>query len=364
MFFGSSTAYLKVAAEAAVDLANKHELDESVQFHIIEGNSRATPLQHGRLLLSLLTRTSPDLSGVEVRRVGGAAAGFRKSAPLPMPTVGSGVARVPASKMRRARDGDRERGAAVGIDSDEPIKVPSLIADSFHVDAVRFWSLLRALSSHSHQNMTLAELMRAGKLPARGVYFFIDSEDPSLTTELRVCRVGTHAVSARSKSSLRARLRAHFGNNSGFGNHRGSIFRLHVGNALNRRDNRVISTWGVGSSAPEQLRTSDSLKIAEADHELRVSEYIGKLRVLWIDVPDPAGPESERSYIERNAIALLAAVGGNARDASWLGLYSPREEIRSSKLWNLNYVGDRYDPAFLDVLQRAIERTTGLRLTS
>ncbi len=65
---------------------------------------------------------------------------------------------------------------------------------------------------------------------------------------LRVVRVGTHAVTTTSRTTLWNRLSQHRGvAKTGGGNHRGSIFRLIVGTALKRRDglNKPIS-WGIG----------------------------------------------------------------------------------------------------------------------
>jgi hypothetical protein len=176
-----------------------------------------------------------------------------------------------------------------------------------------------------------------------------------------ICRVGTHAISLGSKSTLRARLRAHLGTRTGNGNHRGSIFRLHVGNALLRRDQREIVTWGNGAVTPHELRSSEALREAEAQHEQQVSEYIGQLPVLWLAVPDEASPSSERSIIERNAIALLShsAHSRTAMPEEWLGAYSPRREIRESRLWNLNYVNDDFDSGFLALLERSVDYTLG-----
>ena len=158
---------------------------------------------------------------------------------------------------------------------------------------------------------------------------------------------------------MRARLRAHLGTRSGSGNHRGSIFRLHVGNALLRRDQREIATWGIGSVAPPALRTSEVLREAEARHEEQVSDYIGQLPVLWVAVPNEASPTSERSIIERNAIALLSQDAQRSVTSlnGWLGEHSPRREIRESRLWNLDYVTDDCDPSFLALLERAVVHT-------
>jgi hypothetical protein len=169
----------------------------------------------------------------------------------------------------------------------------------------------------------------------------------------RVVRVGTHAVSAGSRSTLWDRLRAHRGGADGSGNHRGSIFRLHVGAALLAREGLRLPTWSVGSSAPRFVRA------IEGEHERRVSTYIGSMTVLWVDVPDEPGPASARSHIERNSIALLSRHREplDPPTATWLGRYSPRNEIRQSGLWNLNYLDLDYEAPFFDALEDCVERT-------
>ena len=177
----------------------------------------------------------------------------------------------------------------------------------------------------------------------------------------RIVRVGTHAVSANAVSTLWGRLRTHLGTRTGSGNHRGSIFRRHVGAALLARDQKVIGSWGVGSSASMKLREDPDALAAESELEKRVSEYIGGMSILWIDVPDMPSAESIRAFIEKNAIALLSNKRMPLDKASpkWLGAYSPREEIRQSQLWNLNYVDLTYNPSFLEQLELAAERTRG-----
>jgi hypothetical protein len=82
------------------------------------------------------------------------------------------------------------------------------------------------------------------------------------------------------------------------------------------------------------------------------------MSVTWVSVPDDAGPQSDRSLIERGAVALLANHLSPADPPSptWLGASSPRKEIRQSGLWNLNYLQDEVRLEFLDVLERAVER--------
>jgi hypothetical protein len=148
----------------------------------------------------------------------------------------------------------------------------------------------------------------SGKLewPKRGLYFFFEPHE-LLTTHSysplsqRITRVGTHAVSKGSRTTLWDRLGTHRGGNHGAGSHRSSIFRLHVGAALARKDPSLrVDTWGIGSVGTVQARQ------AELHTEREVSNYIGETRLLWLDVRDEAGPYSDRAFLERNAIGLLS----------------------------------------------------------
>lgn len=228
-------------------------------------------------------------------------------------------------------------------------------------DLERFYTILSQLETAGPQGLRLDSYNGRSPFPGRGVYFFREPGEYRLTkpNTMRIVRVGTHAVSKNSKSTLWGRLRTHLGTRIGGGNHRGSIFRLHVGAAMLARDGVPVPTWGVGSSAPPALRASVEAQGAEAACERKVSEYIGAMTVLWVDVPDEPGPNSLRAVIERNAIALLSNSFSPIETASanWLGSHSPRDSIRRSTLWNLNHVDQTYDPHFLDDLEAAVERT-------
>ena len=92
--------------------------------------------------------------------------------------------------------------------------------------------------------------------PARGVYFFFEDGEARSTsgTGPRVVRIGTHALTAKSSTTLWNRLAQHRGVvGTGGGNHRGSIFRLLVGEALLRR--RGLRVLELGKEAgPERSR--------------------------------------------------------------------------------------------------------------
>jgi hypothetical protein len=222
-------------------------------------------------------------------------------------------------------------------------------------DLEHFYALLARLEGQPGQGGRLADHTGRSAWPARGVYFFRElGESRTAQPELsRVVRVGTHAVSAKSKSTLWGRLRTHRGGRAGGANHRSSIFRLHVGAAMLARDGVKLPTWGIGSSAPKPIPPDETAL------EQRVSAYIGAMSVLWVDVPDEPGRGSARALVERNAIALLSnelrPVDKPSDD--WLGLHSPYEEIRRTGLWNLDHVDRRHEPAFLDVIESLVSST-------
>jgi hypothetical protein len=101
-------------------------------------------------------------------------------------------------------------------------------------DLVRFYALLDRLKQRLGGTRSLATLNSFRDGPTRGVYFFFEPFEARKESGdgPRVVRVGTHALTAGSRSTLRQRLIQHRGQASGLGNHRGSIFRLLVGEAL------------------------------------------------------------------------------------------------------------------------------------
>lgn len=222
-------------------------------------------------------------------------------------------------------------------------------------DLEHFYELIERLASIPGQGLPLAGYTGGAPWPDRGVYFFreLGEQRAHASAKSRIVRVGTHAVSANSRSTLWSRLRAHRGGQGGGGNHRGSIFRLHLGAALLARDSEAHDTWGRESNAPRIVRDS------EVELERRVSSHIGQMTVLWVAVPDPAGTASQRACIERNTIALISNELAPVDEPSegWLGNHSPNALIRQSGLWNLKHVRETFDPAFLDGFQTAVDNT-------
>lgn len=224
-------------------------------------------------------------------------------------------------------------------------------------DLERLYSLYRRL--RDYQGSVTLSAMEGAKLSSRGLYFFFERKECRLLdrSELRCVRVGTHAVSRNSSSTLWTRLRTHRGTSQLLGNHRSSVFRLHVGAAMLARGEKTatLTSWGKGQDAPAEIRSR------ERSLEELVSRFIGEMEVLWIGVPDEPGPSSDRSYIEQNTIGLLSGPYGpfDLPSRSWLGLKSPTDAIRKSGLWNINFVKLDYDRRFLETLDTYVDATLG-----
>jgi hypothetical protein len=218
-------------------------------------------------------------------------------------------------------------------------------------DLKRFYDLLAVLNERSGGARLLSDC--SGKLswPKRGVYFFMEDGEARSQSGLgpRIVRVGAHALTPGSRTTLWQRLSNHRGSNrSGGGNHRGSIFRLIVGTALINRNGHRCPTWD------DRRSSAPAVEIAL---EREVSKAIGAMRFLWLSLNDEPGDQSERGYIERNAIALLSNYGKEPLDpasSTWLGLWCNRLRVRESHLWNNKHVDEDYESSFLDRLDALV----------
>ena len=205
-------------------------------------------------------------------------------------------------------------------------------------DVVRFYALLDRLEQRLGGTRTLATLDRYRDCPRRGLYVFFEPSEvrQECGNGPRIVRIGTHALGIGSRSTLRQRLGQHRGHASGGGNHRGSIFRLLIGQALLARgDVAQCRSWGVKGDAEKAsvaLRIGrDTLAAAEAPVEMAVTNYLGVMPFLWLDIDDEPGPASLRGVIERNTVALLSNHERAAVDPpspGWLGHFSDRSGTR------------------------------------
>lgn len=221
-------------------------------------------------------------------------------------------------------------------------------------DLDRFYDVLEDLRRRLGGYRYLRDCVGRDGWPSRGIYFFFEpGETRGNGHTPRVVRVGTHAVSRGSRTTLWNRLAQHRGQvggaRSGGGNHRGSIFRWHVGTALLNRDPAQPGPRGSwGRSTANRLH---EILDGEYGLEQAVSVYIGAMPFLWLAVLDEPGAGSDRAVIESNAIALLSnrnRVPIDPPSSVWLGHHADRAAVRESGLWNVNHVDGSYAPAFLE----------------
>lgn len=233
-----------------------------------------------------------------------------------------------------------------------------------NADIARFYDLLATLEQKLGGTLTLAECHGRMEWPGRGVSFFFEHGEhrSGSGAGARVVRVGTHALKSGAQSSLWQRLSQHRGTGTGSGNHRGSIFRLLIGESIkgSGRFEDVVS-WGVGSDISHAARHvqiyREAVKELERPLEMAVSEHIHAMPFLWLAVGDKPGAQSHRGVIERGSIALLSNYWRTAIDtasSSWLGGGCTRQRVCISGLWNNNHVDENYDPSFLDLIEHYV----------
>jgi hypothetical protein len=228
-----------------------------------------------------------------------------------------------------------------------------------HDALVQLYDLLADLEDRCGGKRRLAECDGVMGWPKHGVYFFFEDGEVREDGTPRVVRLGTHALRS-SGTTLWRRLAQHKGNvggaRPGGGNHRGSIFRLHVGTALLAGGDWpecVRASWGKGATAPAAIRAD------EHPLEHAVSAHIGAMPILWVAVDDAPGPDSDRGVIEAGTIALLSNYERPPIDppsAGWLGHDAASERVRSSGLWNVSHVRDQTYDRVLDVLAEHVTR--------
>ncbi len=239
----------------------------------------------------------------------------------------------------------------------------------------QFYRKLGVLKTQTGGPFYLSDVDGTMDWPHRGIYIFFDeSTDPEIdpVSEWHITRIGTVGVSKGSSSSLWQRLRTHRGTTSGNyadgGNCRGSVFRLHIGNAIIEDEGLEdkYPHWGVPHrQLPDNISTSE-IRAQEHPLELRVSERIRNLPFLVIDIPGKPHADCDRARLEKNLIALVSharRTNPHLKKDDWLGHHSPRAEINKTGLWNLDHVNSFYTDSIISEVTPYIESTSPISET-
>jgi len=159
------------------------------------------------------------------------------------------------------------------------------------------------------------------KLSNNGIYIMFEEGEKYGGFD-RIVRVGTHD----SQDRLRGRLRDHYINE----NKDGSIFRKNIGRAiLNKNHDPYLKVWEYDLS---RTNNQEILKQANPSYQIEieraVSSYIRNniSFVIIGEIPD----RRERLRLETGIIATLNCDKEFAHSANWLGIFSPKEEIREA----------------------------------
>lgn len=211
----------------------------------------------------------------------------------------------------------------------------------------RFYDLLDELENNIGGRRRLGDCHGRMNWPKRGVYFFFEPGETRnvKSSSSRVVRVG-------ASTRLWTRISYHRGTLNPYGGyHRRSTFRRLVGNAIGKRNPKLMpESWKQEGYIPPEIRE------LELPHEVRVSKYLAKMTLLFVCVPDASESNSMMEDIERESIALLSGYREPSPDkpsSNWLGLQST-QEVQRSGLWNSKHVKGGYSQAFLDDFEELI----------
>ena len=226
----------------------------------------------------------------------------------------------------------------------------------------RFYSLLDDLEEKIGGRRQLGRCSGKMYWPKRGVYFFFEPGEMRTVKPYssRVVRVGANAITTTNTSStLWEKIKKHKGTKTRRGgDHRTSVFRCLIGNAIGQQNPELMpESWESWKSWKQEGTIPPEIRELEYPHEIRVSNYLAAMELLFVCVPDASGSNNMRETIKRQSIALLSSYRESSPDrpsSGWLGRDSTREEVQRSGLWNDKHVEEGYKPTFLDDFERII----------
>lgn len=184
------------------------------------------------------------------------------------------------------------------------------------------------------------------ELPKNGIYIIFEKDEVGHGCD-RIVRIGTHT----GMNQLGSRLKQHFVKE----NKDRSIFRKNIGRCLlNAANDPYLEVWELDCTSSEgKVKYAHLINPKyQKDIEMRVSEYIqNHFSFCVLEVQD----KEERLYLESRLISTVSVCKECGPSAKWLGLYSPKEKIRESGLWQINELYK--EPLSLEDINRLVELT-------
>jgi len=164
-------------------------------------------------------------------------------------------------------------------------------------------------------------------IPKNGVYVLFEKGEKGHEKD-RIVRVGTHT----GKNQLPSRLMQHFVNE----NKDRSIFRKNIGRAiLNKEQDPFLKYWEIDLTTKDSRnKFLDSIDLEKQKQtEKKVTDYIQNNLSF---VVFPIEEKEKRLETESKIISTISLCKECKPSENWLGLFSPKEKIRKSGLWQVN----------------------------
>ncbi len=181
---------------------------------------------------------------------------------------------------------------------------------------------------HSAIETLVLNIDLQGNIPADGLYFFYEGgENNEHTGRPRIVRVGNHP---RRAGGLQSRLRNHYS-----GSKNGSVFRKFLGGAILRHNDPEHPCLQPGPGQGHWEKQDARLCEICQPIEREVSDLLRtRFRFRCVAIPDA----STRNRFEEGIIAALSVCPLCKASSRWLGHDAYNSDVRSSGLWNANFV--------------------------
>jgi len=174
-------------------------------------------------------------------------------------------------------------------------------------------------------NATLLKKNIAKKtFPKNGIYILFEDGEEAHGTD-RIVRIGSHT----GQNNLKKRLLEHFYTEK----KDRSIFRKNIGRALlQKKHDDYLAIWNIDfttkKNKEEHGHKIDRKK--ENEIEKQVSDYIREhISFVVIQVDE----KEQRLELEASIISTVSLCEECKASTDWLGISSPKESIRTGKLW-------------------------------